>query len=101
MNCFWKNTFKPLAGNESSLITEILCYLGILCLSVFGIKSLLSGSELYGYSLLAFALSIAASLKQINDSHGHDVGDAKYTCTRRIHIGRASTQKNSDMSLHA
>lgn len=62
MKSSWRTFFDTSYDQDSVLVTETLCYLGVLFLSLFGIKSLLTGSEVYGVGLLFFALSIALSL---------------------------------------
>ncbi len=69
--------FNTSLDQESVLITETLCYLGIIFLSLFGIKSILSGSDIYGYGLLTFALSTALSLAYYKTS-GSDVIHKSY-----------------------
>lgn len=62
MKCSWSAIFNTSYDQNSVLVTETLCYLGIIFLSIFGIKSLFTGSEVYGVALLGFGLSIALSL---------------------------------------
>ena len=61
MKFSWPAYFNESSDQGSVLITETLCYLAVVFLSLFGIKSLLTGNPIYGAGLLGFAASVALS----------------------------------------